>query len=458
MKKSLWFGRDCFGVKPLFFAFGYKGFVFGSELKSFRKFPYLEFKLNEKILAEFFSYGYVCGRQTLIKGVYRFPPGEIRKFDLITQHFEKIAVMSFLERPMSNIASDKVTENKLDLILRQAVHKQLHSDVPIGVLLSGGVDSSLIAAYASEKIKSINAYHVQIAKSDDEFPYALAVSKKYNLKLHKLEVTAKDIDTWFEAAIKLRDEPYHIPQSIALFLICRFAQKDIKVLLGGTGADELFGGYNRYLRTRQIFGDEPIIDIAAIKLGEYDPIAAPPYRSTWGWKEMVQCKDNSVRRHRHILHKVLLGLEPANALRQLEFKTFLESQLRSFDLMTMGFGLEGRVPYLDNEVVRFAMSLSLKKITSEDCKAILKRLATKKLPISCINRPKVGFNPPLDIWLNRLKDRFEVFYEQRSDRPFYNIKVIRKHIDDYFYGQRRTSTYLLWLILNFEWWYRGIIR
>jgi len=429
----LYLARDRLGIKPLFYYYGDGKLVFSSELKAFRAVAELPLSLDTESVLE-----YRLTKNVEAEGFFNelkpLQPGSFLKFELNTKHID-------IERyydPCSALSRTAYTAykfdtelvDKLDHLLNEVIEDQLVSDAPIGTICSGGVDSSLVTAIARQYVDDLTVFHVQVKGSLDESKYAKRIARDLGLNLIIEELDGIKYKENVARCIGLEDLPLIHPNSVGIYLISKRAKEEgFSVLLSGEGADELFGGYRRYryyyvrmwlkkalspfikgipdryepLLKSSVYGLIDNDDFVSCVLEDGDQIIKDYYTLPWA-------KNRSALKYR--FSQALDFLDDSTEKETLTYilkdlSYYLSSILRRTDRMTMGVGLEMRVPYLDNRLLDFALNLPLKhKVTLFDTKPLLKRVAKRYLPRSIVNRSKAGFDLPIDTWIGEDFRRF----------------------------------------------------
>ena len=407
--RRLLLARDRFGVKPLYYHRDRGGrLIFASEIKALFVDPSVPRALNEPRLAEYLTYRSVAGEETLFADIREVEPGTVMVLD--GDRVEKRRYWT-PEVPVDGVA-DVETGRAL---LYDAVASRLVSDVPLGTITSGGLDSSLVSALAADAAhRSIDTFCVGFADpSYDERPFARAVAANIASRHHDIEVTSDAIDREMDRLTWAHDEPLTHPNSIPMHLIFREAKEAqrVTVLLSGEGADEVFGGYEWYgvAHRRERLRRLPMLHAVggllpgrkgAVLRKVLDPDYLLAANATFPLAE--------VRRFG------LAGADPLAARRQLwpgsadgtdglfvyDQRTYLPPLLQRQDRMSMAAGLEAREPFLDHFLVEWANALPASaKIPGGRRKQLLKEIAAPSLPADIIHRRKVGFAMPIGEWL-----------------------------------------------------------
>jgi len=495
--------RDQFGVKPLYYYHDKDKFLFSSEIKSFLAYrDDLDCEIEPKALANYLNFLWSPGEATPFKEVKKLLSGHYLKLN--TKNPTKFEIEKYYEIPFDGIYSKKSEEElieELDVLLCQAVNRQLLSDVPIGFFLSGGLDSSLVVAMAKKLSpdKKLRCYTIETDIEDikaegfsNDLDYAKIVAKHLDVDLQIVKGKV-DILEDFDKLIYHLDEPQADPAPINVLNICRQARKDgYVVLLGGTAGDDLFSGYRRHVA----LNFEPYIDM----------IPAPLARIFFNLSKKMDVQKPSVRRAQKILrnadkktedrlaayfswipkdrleklftkkfHNSLNGYYPTDYLKESlnnipkeknnlnkllfwDMKFFLtDHNLNYTDKASMAEGVEVRVPYLDKDLVEFSTKLPINlKMKGKTVKYILKKVAERYLPHDVIYRPKAGFGAPVRKWI--VRDLDPMIKERLSKKEiekygFFNADEVHKLIEDNKSGKVDAS-YTIWCLLAIQSWMR----
>ncbi|UCF95104.1 MAG: asparagine synthase (glutamine-hydrolyzing) [Desulfobacterales bacterium] len=412
--------RDRFGIKPLYYVKQQNHLLFASEIKSLTAFE-REQQINKQRLIEWNLYRNIdsLSSQTILENVKAVLPGQ-----LVEISPDGSTRAEFYYSTLAQTDRKKYTEYKaaatadvvadIESALDRAVEDRLVSDAPVGTLCSGGLDSSLISAVAAKHMKNIAAFHVSIANYPelDERKYAEGVSKSLGIELFCQTMDGQQFREWLTEAIYYSDLPLTHPNSVAFFLICKFAkQQGVKVLLSGEGADELFGGYtSRYRQRRQVLRlcfflmrlpDRLRRKIELVGLaGNNLPTTSFFFRDLLPYS--IGFIDRYLRLELRALCKNSYIFEKNNMERTLlgemlaDLTDFLSPLLRRLDRMSMGASVESRVPFLDHRLVHKCINLPLTyRLRGKKDKWLLKKIAERYLPRNIVHRKKVGFPLPL---------------------------------------------------------------
>lgn len=362
---TLLLGRDRYGVKPLYFARQSNRFYFGSEQKAIFADSRFQRELNKPALLEYFTFQNFFTDQTLDLDVHLLPAGHFGILDVRSGDWSTTQYWDFSFREPSGRVDKREYEEELSRLFRQAVNRQLVSDVEIGSYLSGGIDSGAITAVASQQIPNLKTFTVGFDLSSasglelgfDERQQAEAFSAQFKTEHYEMVLKAGDMERCLADMVHHLEEP-RVGQSYPNFYASKLASKFVKVVLSGVGGDELFGGYPwRYYRSTETQSFE---DFIRVYYGYWQRLASDAelkelFAPIWGDISDVSTKDI----FRAVFAKQSFDFEnPAdyvNASLYFEAKTFLQGLLVVEDKLSMAYGLEARVPFLDNDLVEFAM-------------------------------------------------------------------------------------------------------
>lgn len=478
--------RDRFGVKPLYYYADNDYFLFGSEIKTLLEVE-IPRKLNYKNLHEFLYYGSALGENTMFDSVHKVMPGQIFKVDAKKLNIRK----QYFWRPETDIVlNNTINEEQAILqtkeLLENAIKRQLLSDVPVGVFLSGGIDSSAITAFASKHYdKKINTFSAgfDFDNGHNELPLAEKVAKRYGTIHNTLFVEGKDLPDIIRKMVLHHDEPFSDAANIPLYLLSKHVKDSCKVILQGDGGDELFAGYRRYHILKQynkykipittlnkvgsvlpknnllrkadrfasIFNEKNKANVFA-KLLTIEVESRPPVRVlTSDYQSKI--KDfNPFERYEEVYDrfKKLKGL-PQQML-WIDTQIILPDQfLEKVDKSTMANGVEVRVPFLDNKLSEFAMSLpGSMKVKGGVKKYILKKALEGIVDNEVLYGPKKGFGVPYSNWIEKPLNGF--FWESIKSKyiqklnflDYNNIENLTRPEN----GGFAANGFLLWKILN----------
>ena len=485
---ELWLVRDRAGVKPLYYAeTSQGGIVFASELSALLEFSKAPRHLSLEGLTSYFFSDYTQAPLTFIDGVKKLEPGHYVAWKQ-GQLGEPTCYWALNDIKVVNPHVDEgVLAEELWTRLKAAVKRQLVADVPVGVFLSGGIDSSIIATLAQSQLEHpVQTFSIGFDDADfDESSHARFLAR--HIKSNHTEQTLSAgglLDVLDEALTKL-DEPMADPSLIPTFLLSRLAAGHVKVALGGDGSDEVWGGYATYRAHRysSYYSRVPKALREAFLNRFARALSTNDGYQSFAWKIKrfaLRWDDSIVERHlrwmsnidRIDLPRAVLGAsqpsyslssystDAVNNMMGIDFQSYLPgSVLAKIDRAAMAHGLEVRPPFLDHELVEWAYSLpsNLKLhggIHSLTGKYLLKKAAATRLPPEIINRKKQGFAPPLSKWLKGpLRERLE---RTLNSSPFWDLKALNRATFQTWYAEhlegREDRSKPLWALLVADHW------
>lgn len=470
-KERLFLCRDRLGIKPLYIYEDGQRLMFASEMKSFLADPTFPRKLNNTALRDYLRFMCIPDHTAIFDGVSKLLPGQTMTVDRTgakTQQYWDIT--DFKQRTDLTLAT---AAKEFSELFEAVVKRQMVSDVPLGTFLSGGVDSSAITAIAAQQASNpLNTFSVAFSGfiDHDESVYASLVSEKYGTNHNKLDFLPNLINT-LPAIAWHADEPFAISSAFALYQLAEMASKQVKVVLSGDGADEVFAGYeHRYT---------PLPWRLPHKMSSLATFFPGRLGQSLQWRTTRPSHDFSSRINRYKPHQITSLLNPdfisndsqdivgdlydkptrASSLSRMlyaDMKTTLAAEmLTKADRMTMAFGLETRVPFLDHTLVEWAFTLPTEfRIHKGTGKRVVKKALEPMLPHDLLYRPKHGFNVPLDIWMrNELKEWVhdllspEALMKRNVFEPQFVQSLLREHMAD----KTDNSNRLLMLIMYELW-------
>ncbi|MFT3735725.1 MAG: asparagine synthase (glutamine-hydrolyzing) [Rhodocyclaceae bacterium] len=470
-EKRLLLARDPFGKKPLYFSEGQGWFAFSSELRALRAVPQFDASLDRDALSLYLLLQYVPAPQTIFSGARKLPPGHYLEADFSAEGPPKIRVVEYSRfTPAEPTRAVDRVENvdQLALHLIAAVDKRLVSDVPLGAFLSGGVDSSLVAAIATKELgRKLKTFTIGFEGSDDSEHLAARDIAGHLGTDHYEQVLKPDAIALVEEIASRLDEPNGDSSCLPTLLLCQHAREHVTVALSGDGGDELFGGYGRYRDTLNEEGGWTRRTLRRIGFSSSWQAASAYLSPRWLIFQPEQVRDlmNGIPEGvNETLSEWAAGLEDArlpllHRMRMLDATTYMPGAvLAKVDRMSMQLSLEVRCPLLDREVARFAERLEVRACWKPPggTKLLLKQLASRYLPAEWMSRRKLGFGLPENSWSkeNVLSLAKEILLGQSSKlRDYLNNKtlediVCRQSEDGGF------SIYRVWPLLVLELWLR----
>lgn len=447
-EKKLILARDRIGIKPLYYIEDGERFLFASEIKSILEDRRIKREIDYHAYYSYLAFQATLETDTMFKNIKKLAPGHI----LIYQN-EKITLKKYWDLP-SQIPdvryqmSEKNCAARVYEILKKSVEMRLMSDVPLGVLLSGGLDSSSIVGLMSQMMeRPVKTFSVGFGQSDDELGYAKLVADHFTTDHQELIVKPKDLVEVLEKIVWHMDEPLADGGTIATYLVAEQVKGHVKVILVGEGGDELFGGYSWHNLATPFFKFIP----EAMRLRIYF------YLTTFYRRKKTQNKD-MYREFKDMFQKTNKNQDLLLRMTSFEIANLLpNSILMKVDKMTMAHSLEARVPFLDHELVEYSTVIpSRYKIRKFTGKYILRQAMRGLLPDEIVKRPKHGFLVPLGGWLkNELKEYAQelLLSPQSHARKFFSEKKMKSLFIKRSRLKDIENTTLLWRLLIFEIWY-----
>lgn len=416
--------RDRMGIKPFYFLRTKKGIYFGSEIKGILASGEVESEKEEAVLEEFLVFRSLSNNRTFFRNIRSLGPGELMVINHGNPWIKKYYTQDYHPIDVHDGDLPETVYRKLN----DSVTRQLMSDVPVGTLLSGGVDSSFVTAVAASQYPNIKSFTVGFEDGIyDESRYARIVSGRFHTEYHEIKIGNEEFADHLPKAIWYHDEPLNHANSVQLYLISKYARQFVKVLLTGEGADEIFGGYPRYQINRLgLFLDSlgqkrkqwVIKPLAFIKSRKAKKLAwllkyslndmiimNSAFIRYPDWIDLLPNWEAAVSERQKVLGEVVSCTDDyLNQLLFFEQRTYLQSILARTDKMSMAASVEARVPFLDNEVVALANTIPGRdKLRLWRPKFLLKESAKTILPAEIVGRRKVGFGVPIASWLRNPK-------------------------------------------------------
>ena len=491
LKQKLWLVRDRLGIKPLYYRLDEQGFAFASEVKGLVTADQSLARCDLSSMHEWLFYGSSLGERTLYEGVHQLLPGHWLELDIASFEFSTQAYWS----PLQHVGTTPVLDSTPDLVaeirrlLEQAVTRQLVSDVPVGVFLSGGIDSSVITAFAARHYQGKLATYsagFDFDRGVNELPKARQVAQLYGTEHHEIHISGFEIADTVEAMVHHHDMPFSDAANIPLFLLASKVAGRTKVVLQGDGGDELFGGYRRYTtlsylpylqwliplgkwaneltgrglhyyRRQRYLNALSAPDVAtrmAWLMTEEDGRSHPAEMFTSDLRREIESQDPFAH-YRHCQSSVA----EQDILSQMALVDSMivlpDIFLQKVDRSTMAASLEVRVPFLDHELVDYCMQIpGFRKVPFGQKKWLLKRALKDVLPSDILHGKKTGFGVPYGYWLRgALKPLFfdHLAQFQRTRPGVLEEKTICAWFDEHA-SRRRDRSFLLWKVLNFMIW------
>ena len=460
--------RDRMGVKPIYYGFAGRTFVYGSELKALRQHPDFDARIDPEAVNLYLRFMYVPAPHSIYQGISKLMPGTILTFDPATRETSTTVYWSVRDAAMRGTANrfrgtEEDASRELEALLRDAVRIRMVADVPLGVFLSGGVDSSVVTAMMqAESATPVRSFSIGFADAAfNEAHFAAAVARHLGTDHTELIITADDVANVIPRLPAMYDEPFADSSQIPTHLVAALARKHVTVTLSGDGGDELFGGYRRYFA-----GQRVLRAFAAVPPKFRSPMgrlmAAVPGRRARKVARMFRANDPDSLYFDLVSHwpggqsDLRLAAppisDPVERMMFFDQISYLPDDiLAKVDRASMAASLESREPLLDYRLVEFAWTLPLSmKVRAGKGKRVLRRVLYRYVPESLIERPKMGFGIPLESWLRgRLRDWAESLLDPSAIRLI-DPAPVRAKWNEHLGG--KDWQFHLWAVLMLQAW------
>lgn len=527
-EQTLTLARDRIGEKPLYYGFHNKQFIFGSELKAFKAHPAWNAEINRDSITQLLRYNYIPAPYSIYQGIYKLPAGctlelsdwatikaghpnvepfprcsDFNKGSIAPKYYWSFSDILARAQQNSAILSDHDAVSQLESLLKDSIDQQMFADVPVGALLSGGIDSSTIVALMQQRHRGqVHTFSIGFDEAGyNEAEYARQVAEHLGTRHTELYVSPEQALAVIPKLSNMYDEPFSDSSQIPTYLVSKLARENVTVALSGDAGDELFGGYNRYHLGQTIWSRlawMPLVGRKALSAA-ITRVSADRWQQLYRRVKGVYDRDGPLMAFGDKMHKlaevirtprqqelylnlishwkqpeelVIGGVEPHSFFSRLSDESVAQSFvghmmhvdtltylpddiLAKVDRASMAVSLEMRVPFLDHRVVEFAAKLPMEqKIRSGQGKWVLRQVLNKHVPQSLIDRPKMGFGVPIDQWLRGpLRDWAESLLDSSrlGQEQYFNSAPIQKKWREHLSGDRNWQ-YYLWDVLMFQAW------
>jgi asparagine synthase (glutamine-hydrolysing) len=522
-KQQLTLVRDRAGVKPLYYYYRDNELAFASELKSFHQLPSFTKKLNKSVLPYYFQFGYIPAPHSIFENTHKLMPGHYLQYDLKNingvrvvdsssnnkagiKHSDPIDIVPFKIVKYWDVAdhykkkkfveSEKEIIQKLEMLLKDAINLRMVSDVPVGVFLSGGYDSTLVTALLAQNTdKKVHTFTIGFDdKQYNEADYAKDIAKHFDTKHTEYYVSEQDMIGKIKQLPYFFDEPFGAGSALPIMILSEIASKDVKVVLSADGGDEAFCGYSKYFILNKFMSsfNSPfkksiirlIVNILPGSLVKFVNNMVPKkYRNNNIYDKYMKFKrafrsadlqemflngsssvdGNDIRKilkvdvDKKIYNKFLMdeNLSFLENMMLTDYKTFMVDEvLTKVDRSTMSASIEGREPLIDHRIVEFMARVPDSiKYKNKKGKYLIREILNNSLPKSLIDRPKSGFSIPMSDWLRGdLKLLVEKYLSSsKLDDDIFNTEALRQHCELFFNGDDSKAN-SVWYILQFQMW------
>lgn len=498
--QKIFLARDRVGVKPLFYYLSDDHFAFASELKAIEKLSRNNRKLNYRALNAYLNFGYISAPNTIWENFYKLEPGHYAEYSIIDKSFRSIQywdVFAFYKSDRNTLTYDDA-KYELKELFKSAFKYRTISDVPVGVFLSGGYDSSLVAAILQKETNTqLHTFSIGFEnKKFDESKYASQVGKYLETKHTEYICTEHEAQNIIPKLSYYYDEPFGDSSSIPTILVSKIASLDVKVALSADGGDEIFCGYNKYTNALKAnFSKKNIPSFIR-------PVASEVFKlsssKTLSYLLKKSINDDTIEKFSYMIRKSLTPyqfmevisrsslhassvlnpdliesqkntyvnpfdliqsideLSDINKMMAMDFKTYLPDDiLTKVDRATMSVSIEGREPLLDHRIIEFAATMPDEFKLKNGCKKyILKDIVHEMIPKNLMQRPKMGFGVPVVDWMRN--DLRELFWDTITDgvkknNDIFNSMQIEMMLKKYANGDNSYFVLLWYLFVFFQW-------
>ena len=504
-RSTLFLARDRAGKKPLYYTHASGRFLFASELQALVEDPDVSREIDIVSLDDYLTYGYVPAPRTIFEGVHKLPPAHTLLLQLRDNAAPHITVQRYwqLEYAPKLELSEEDAADELLRILKEAVRLRMIADVPLGALLSGGIDSSIVVALMSGlSDRPVKTFSIGFAdRAFNELPYARLVAQRYGTDHHELVVEPRALEV-LPMLVRHYGEPFADSSAIPSYYVARLTREHVKVALNGDGGDESFAGYERYFGSQ--LAERYRALPAALRRGAIEPlsrlvphrlhprnrlrqarrfleVAAQPAAQRYArWVSVIphelkqQLYSPEMRQrmaeHDRAPYEYLTqqfealadrDLDPVDHLLALDVQTYLPGDLLvKMDIASMAASLEARSPFLDHEVMGYAARLpSSYKLKGGRHKHLLKRIGADLLPPELLARRKMGFGVPVGEWIRgELRPLLEdtLLSQSARSREWFDHTAVRNLVDRHVRGGENHA-FSLWALIWLELWQREFV-
>jgi asparagine synthase (glutamine-hydrolysing) len=495
LSRTLFLARDRMGVKPLYYAFDGVSLVFASEIKAVLAEPSVNRELNPTGIANYFSFGHSVAPDTIFRGVRKLLPGHYMVCRPSPGHRLKLEITRYWQTPRRQPGPDRgerfYAGRVMDL-LERSVARQMVADVPVGVFLSGGLDSStltgLMSDFADGQVQTFSVGFSDGQGEYNELDASRLVARHFGTSHHELIVDHLDVVGAIDEIAYHYDEPFGDAASLPTLLVSKLARRHVTVVLSGEGSDEVFGGYRRYVAEKLLgyvpwlpgtLSINPVQALLRKSLGSSRTkrllrnIGNPDALSRYaGWFQVFSpamqsellteewaaslAETDRLSTYRSLYPRARMS--PVDRMLYMDQQTWLpDTYLEKVDKASMAVGLEARVPFLDHELVEFAATIPDRyKVRGTRTKYILKAATAGLLPAAIRNRKKHGFAVPYPLWFKGELREFvgdTLLGASARQRGILRPEAVQSLIEQHQNG-RESHYRQLWVVLMFEAWCR----
>lgn len=496
--ESVIFIRDRVGAKPLYYSHSKDLFLFGSELKALVKHPKFQKNINKQVLQSYFKYAYIPSNDTIYQDVYKLPSGSIGILNLHTNNFEIKTywdVYDYYTQDNNNDVDYETAKVEVHNLLKSSILYRKVADVPIGVFLSGGYDSSLVAAVLQKEVKvPIKTFTIGFDKGNDEAPYARAVAEYLGTDHSEYYCTTADAAEIIKKIAFHYDEPFADSSAVPTMFVSMKASEKVKVVISADGGDEVFCGYNQYVamdnynrllkKTKNFNGT--LLSLGVNSISKIFPTTSFRRRKLSSLSTIFKIQDKyqesilfegfqtmsvdvikklfkeKQKFSFHFNTDANLFKDTISMCMAIDYKQYLQNDiLTKVDRATMAYSIEGREPLTDHRLIEYSATLPVEyKYKDGVKKRILKDIVHEYIPQKMMDRPKAGFSVPIYDWLrgdlSYLLDQYlnRVTIEENG---IFNTNFVMKLVDD-FKNSKLPDETIIWKLLMFQMWFDQWIK
>jgi asparagine synthase (glutamine-hydrolysing) len=491
--------RDRAGVKPFYYYWKDDIFLFGSELKSLVAHPAFVQQIDRDAVASYLQYGYIAHPNCIYSNTYKLPPGHLLRLELDSKRVNSVQywnVYDHYNKPKLQIDLPEAI-NETEKILEKAFQYRMVADVPVGVFLSGGYDSTCVTALLQKNsAERIKTFTIGITDNKlDEAPFARQIADQLGTDHIEYYCTPKEALNIIPGLPYYYDEPFADSSAIPTMLVSRMARQNVTVALSADAGDEIFAGYNRYdyiyRYGRKINAlPRPVRQLAVAAMSSISSKRIPYWRKQPNFhsrydklkniladpspsellknlnqvfndreiEELFSDQVTELNTSHNSSELFNMDQDPLAYMMAIDYQTYMvDDILQKVDRATMSVSLEGREPFLDQDIIEWAAQLpSSYKYYDGQKKYILKQIVHKYIPKEIMERPKMGFGIPVENWLSHeLKDLVEEHLSEANLKlhGLFNVQVVRNVVSDFLNG-RKEKHLKVWYLLMFQMWYK----
>ena len=437
--------RDHMGIKPLYIYEDNDILIFSSELKAILSVPNIDLSLDIRGFQDYLTFRYMLAPHTLFKKISRLAAGTYLEFKEMKSSLHKYWDISYNPDETATIGSFK---EEILSVLNDVIVSQLMGEVPIGVLLSGGLDSSTISYFIHKNKANLKTFNIGYPEVN-EFEFSREIAKNFGLDHIEVLTTPDSFIKDFHKIAMHLDEPLADPACFPLYVLCEELKKHVTVVLSGEGGDELFAGYPQYEKTMKQTGDTQLLFSSFLLHSYY-------YQNSF-----MFIKDKSDYSPYQRYQEYFEGNGRLNGMMAYDLKTWVpEDLMMKTDKIMMAHSLEGRFPFLDKRIIELAHRIPERyKLNGNITKWILKDAVWDKIPKKIVSRPKMGFTVPVETMIEKMKPIIlETYYKARSTElnNILNVDVMIDLATAYYEKKRQIPAMQLWTNFILLYWFMNI--